>query len=81
MGSFLEDGTGGFSEYSRIPGRRAIRVPDSMPFNEATTMGAACITAVDGLYKELKLATPPAPASHTPILVWSGACILLIYGI
>jgi len=77
MGSFLEEGTGAFAEYSRIPGRRAIRIPDSMSMNEAATLGVASLTAGNGLYQTLKLPEPPAPVSDTPILVWSGASIFL----
>jgi NADPH:quinone reductase-like Zn-dependent oxidoreductase len=47
--------------------------------NEATTLGAAILTAAVGLYQELQLPMPPAPSSDIPILIWSGASISLTY--
>jgi NADPH:quinone reductase-like Zn-dependent oxidoreductase len=78
FGSFLEPGTGAFSEYCRVPGGRAIKIPESMSFNEATTLGASSTTAVCGLYDLLKLPEPIQPESDTPILVWSGASTSLL---
>jgi NADPH:quinone reductase-like Zn-dependent oxidoreductase len=74
MGSFIEEGTGAFAEYSRIPARLAIHIPDSMSMNEAATIPLAALTAANGLYQKLHISEPPAASSDTPILVWGGSC-------
>jgi NADPH:quinone reductase-like Zn-dependent oxidoreductase len=73
MGAFIELGTGGFAEYSRIPAKRAIRLPDSMSMNEAATIPLAGLTACSGLYQLLKLPEPGSSPAGTPILVWAGS--------
>jgi len=75
FGSFLEDGTGGFAEYTRVPAGRTIRFPESISFNEAASIGVASITSVAALYEIFKFPRPPAAPSGTPILIWSGASI------
>jgi NADPH:quinone reductase-like Zn-dependent oxidoreductase len=75
MGSFIEEGTGAFAEYCRIPARLAIHIPDSMSMNEAATIPLAALTAANGLYQKLRLPEPSSASSDTPILVWGGSCI------
>jgi NADPH:quinone reductase-like Zn-dependent oxidoreductase len=75
MGGFIENGTCAFNEYSRVPARRCIRIPDSMSMNEVATMPLAMLTAAVGLYQMLKLPLPPAAKLETLILVWAGSSI------
>jgi NADPH:quinone reductase-like Zn-dependent oxidoreductase len=71
----VEEGTGAFNEYSRVPGRRCIHIPDTMSMNEAATIPLAALTACSGLYQMFKLPEPLAALSGTPILVWAGSSI------
>lgn len=64
---------GSFSEYLVVPATLVLSVPDSMTFEVAAQVGAACYTTCQALYQTLNLPTPLNPTTvPMPILIWSG---------
>ncbi|KAE8397012.1 hypothetical protein BDV37DRAFT_266874 [Aspergillus pseudonomiae] len=51
-----------------------MRIPDSLSFQEAATLGVGITTVGQGLYQSLKLALPTEPISQPePILIYGGS--------
>jgi NADPH:quinone reductase-like Zn-dependent oxidoreductase len=67
-----EDGT--FAEYIVVKGDVQWKIPESMSFQEAATLGVGISTVGQGLYQSLKLALPTEPIKDaTPILIYGGS--------
>ncbi|KAJ5085002.1 Polyketide synthase enoylreductase [Penicillium argentinense] len=67
-----EDGT--FAEYIVAKGDLQMKIPDSLSFQEAATLGVGINTVGQGLYQSLKLALPTEPIKEaTPILIYGGS--------
>jgi NADPH:quinone reductase-like Zn-dependent oxidoreductase len=67
-----EDGT--FAEYIAAKGDLQWKIPESMSFQEAATLGVGISTVGQGLYQSLKLALPTEPIKdNTPILIYGGS--------
>ena len=65
---------GAFAEYIIAEGDLQYRIPDSMGFEEAATLGLGVTTAALGLYQSLKLALPTTPIQNqTPVLIYGGS--------
>lgn len=68
---------GGFQEYSVVQAVLAARIPDSMPYAEATVFPLCLFTAAYGLFQQdhLALQYPTMLSKQTgkAIVVWSGA--------
>lgn len=65
---------GAFGEYCVSKGDVTIRVPYSMSFTEAATLGVGLVTIGQGLYQTLQLPTPTNPAKEkTPVLIYGGS--------
>ncbi|KAK1749888.1 putative alcohol dehydrogenase [Echria macrotheca] len=64
---------GAFSEYVAVPAGLVIRIPDSMSFEEAATLGTGLATSGLALYHMLKLPMPSQPATKPSYaLVYGG---------
>lgn len=65
---------GAFGEYCVSKGDVTIRIPDSMSFTEAATLGVGLVTIGQGLYQTLQLPTPTKPANEkTSVLIYGGS--------
>lgn len=57
-----------------MKGDIAIKIPDSLAFEEAATLGVGTITVGQGLYQTLKLPLPTEPTeTKTKVLVYGGS--------
>jgi NADPH:quinone reductase-like Zn-dependent oxidoreductase len=67
-----EDGT--FAEYIAVKGDLQWKIPESMSFQEAATLGVGISTVGQALYQSLKMALPTEPIKdNTPILIYGGS--------
>jgi NADPH:quinone reductase-like Zn-dependent oxidoreductase len=71
-----EDGT--FAEYIVAKGDLQIKVPTTMSFEAAATLGVGITTVGQGLYQSLKLPLPGTkdsgnPGSPIPVLIYGGS--------
>lgn len=67
---------GGFAEYAALPGEMALRIPDSMTFEDAATLPTAVNTNVMALFWSLKIPMSlfDKPAEKPfPVLVYGGS--------
>ncbi|KAL4913079.1 hypothetical protein BDW62DRAFT_220886 [Aspergillus aurantiobrunneus] len=65
---------GAFAEYVVAKGDIQMRIPDSLSFEEASTLGVGIMTVGQSLYQSLKLALPTEPTSTpAPILIYGGS--------
>ncbi|KAF2871289.1 putative zinc-binding oxidoreductase ToxD [Massariosphaeria phaeospora] len=60
----LEPEDGAFADYAVVKGDVAIKLPDSMSFEEGATLGVAVATIGLGLYQKLGLALPDQPTNE-----------------
>jgi len=68
----LEDGA--FAEYCVVKGDIAIRIPDTLSFADAATLGVGLVTIGQGLYQSLQLPSPESPSTtKEPILIYGGS--------
>jgi NADPH:quinone reductase-like Zn-dependent oxidoreductase len=68
---------GVFAEVAAVVGDLQMRIPDSLSFEEAATLGLGAITVGQGLYqKALKLELPSSVTTTTkdevPVLIYGG---------
>lgn len=65
---------GAFAEYVVALAHVALRIPDSISFEAAATLGIAVTTTGQGLYQTLKLPLPTEPAKDkVPVLIYGGS--------
>ncbi|OQU97051.1 hypothetical protein CLAIMM_03054 [Cladophialophora immunda] len=75
-----EDGT--FAERIVAKADIQMKIPDSMTFENAATLGVAFITCGQGLYQSLGLSLPNQPIkSKEPILIYGGSSAMGTFGI
>ncbi|TVY37084.1 Trans-enoyl reductase, partial [Lachnellula subtilissima] len=64
----------GYAEYGVGPAHTTAHIPDGISFEEAVTTGLAYITAALGLYRNLRLPQPWAPATEdTPLVIYGAS--------
>lgn len=81
-GNNLQPEDGAFAEKIVAKGDIQIRIPDSMSFAEAATVGVAVITCGQGLYQGLKFDLPNRPAAHgESVLIYGGSSAMGTMGI
>ncbi|THU80851.1 GroES-like protein [Dendrothele bispora CBS 962.96] len=73
---------GTFAEYTLADAHIIISIPETLGFEEASTLGLAGFTACQLLWQSMSLANPlePAPESF-PILIWGGSTTVGQYAI
>lgn len=70
--SNLEDGA--FAEHIVAKSQLATKIPDSLSFEAASTLGCGITTVAQGLYQSLALPWPTEPATKPfPILIYGGS--------
>ena len=74
----LDPRDGAFAEYVLAKADIQIRIPDSLSFEEAATLGAGIVTVGQALYQALKLPLPPyrnpaAQGNPPQILIYGGS--------
>ncbi|KAG9200846.1 hypothetical protein G6514_006554 [Epicoccum nigrum] len=62
--NFLEPEDGAFGDYALVKGDVAIKLPDSLSFEEVATLGVAVATIGLGLYQKLGLTLPDQPTEE-----------------
>jgi NADPH:quinone reductase-like Zn-dependent oxidoreductase len=75
--NFVNPDDGVFAEVAAVVGDLQMRIPDSLSFEEAATLGLGAITVGQGLYqKALKLELPSSVTTTTkdevPVLIYGG---------
>lgn len=66
--------TGAFSEYVLGEADISLKIPDSLSFEDAATLGTAVTTIGQSLYQSLNLPFPTEPAKDSPpILIYGGS--------
>lgn len=82
--NILHDEDGAFGEYVTVKGDIAIRIPDTMTFEEAATLGVGVITVGQGMYQLMELPYPDGSsgsANGEPILIYGGSSATGMAGI
>jgi NADPH:quinone reductase-like Zn-dependent oxidoreductase len=75
-----EDGS--YAEYILAPGDLAMRIPDRMSYEEATTLGMGICTVGQGKYQELGMPWPNNPIKENiQVLVYGGSSTMGSYAI
>jgi NADPH:quinone reductase-like Zn-dependent oxidoreductase len=71
----LDHESGAFAEYVKADARLVFKIPDSMSWEEAATLGVAIKTVSLSLWRSLRLeATPERPTENPfPVLVYGGS--------
>jgi len=65
---------GAFADVIAAKGNMQIKIPDSLSFEEAATLGVGITTVGQGLYQSLGLDLPPQKVKEpTPILIYGGS--------
>ncbi|KAF4996553.1 hypothetical protein FGRMN_4437 [Fusarium graminum] len=64
---------GAFAEYLTAKGDVQIKIPDSVSFETAATLGAGVLTAGQSLYQSLGLPLPKSEAIDKSILIYGGS--------
>lgn len=73
-GNAVQPEDGAFAEYIVAKGDLQMKIPDTLSFQEAATLGVGILTVGQGLYQSLKLALPTEPIKdNTPILIYGGS--------
>lgn len=81
-GNTLQEQDGAFAERIVTKADIQIRIPDSLTFAEAATLGVAAITSGQGLFQSLGLNFPDNPRSdHELILIYGGSSAMGTMGI
>jgi NADPH:quinone reductase-like Zn-dependent oxidoreductase len=76
----LEDGA--FAEKIVVKADIQFKIPDSMSFEDASTLGVALVTVGQGFYQVMSLNSPTEPAlSGEPILIYGGSSAMGTMGI
>jgi NADPH:quinone reductase-like Zn-dependent oxidoreductase len=67
--------TGAFQQYTIGNANLSSKIPENLSFEEAATIPLAAVTAIVGIYSDLKISPPWTGASYhgEPFLVWGGA--------
>lgn len=70
----VEKEDGCFAEYCVAKGDVQMKIPQSMSFEDASTLGVGVSTVGQGLYQSLKLPLPTEPSKDaTPLLIYGGS--------
>ena len=74
----LDPQDGAFAEYVLVKADVQIRIPDSLSFEGAATLGVGIVTVGQAMYQTLKLPLPPSPyqekgAQQPQILIYGGS--------
>ncbi|KAK7426018.1 hypothetical protein QQZ08_007466 [Neonectria magnoliae] len=73
---------GSFAKYIVVKGDLQIKIPDNLTDEEAATLGIAVTTVGQGLYQNLKLPLPDAPATEPFfIFIYGGSTAMGTFGI
>ncbi|EUC27697.1 hypothetical protein COCCADRAFT_111014 [Bipolaris zeicola 26-R-13] len=73
-GDPADHSNGAFAEHIKVKEGINLKIPDSMSFEDAATLGIGITTVGQGLYQELGLPIPPAKAEEpTPILIYGAS--------
>ncbi|KAH7129519.1 chaperonin 10-like protein [Dactylonectria estremocensis] len=73
-GNAIQHEDGAFAEYIVAKGDIQVLIPDSLSFQEASTLGVGISTVGQGLYQSLKLNLPTEPLKESvPILIYGGS--------
>lgn len=67
---------GAFAEYIVAKGDLANRIPDTLGFEDAATLGMGLMTVAQGMYQALGLVRPERPitqAESEPVLIYGGS--------
>ncbi|TQS33343.1 hypothetical protein Golomagni_06317 [Golovinomyces magnicellulatus] len=64
---------GAFAEYITAKGDLPLKIPPSMSFTDAATMGAGVFTVAQGLYQSLALALPKLTDRNEYVFVYGGS--------
>jgi NADPH:quinone reductase-like Zn-dependent oxidoreductase len=81
-GNVVYEEGGAFGEFVTAKGDILMRVPDTMSFEEAATLGVGIITCGQGLYQALALPWPNEPVKESfPILIYGGSSATGMHGI
>ncbi|KAI9812614.1 MAG: hypothetical protein M1827_004603 [Pycnora praestabilis] len=73
-GNAVEHEDGAFAEYVIAKYNLALKIPDTVSFEEASTLGVGISTIGQGLYQSLKLPLPTEPAKEKiPLLIYGGS--------
>ncbi|CAG9947072.1 unnamed protein product [Clonostachys rosea f. rosea IK726] len=73
---------GAFGDYIEVKAALQIKIPDSLSFEQAATLGVGIVTCGQGLYQSLKLPLPGSPATESfPILIYGGSTATGVLGI
>jgi NADPH:quinone reductase-like Zn-dependent oxidoreductase len=73
-GNAVQPEDGAFAEYIAVKGDLQWKIPETMSFQEAATLGVGISTVGQALYQSLKLALPTEPIKdNTPILIYGGS--------
>ena len=73
-GNTIHGEDGAFGEYLTAKGDLQMKIPDSMSFEDAATIGVGVTTVGQALYQSLGLPMPDSPAkTKFPILIYGGS--------
>lgn len=73
-GNVVDHETGAFAEYILAKGGLQAKIPDSLSFEEASTLGLGIATVGQGLYQSLGLPLPDeSPKERKPLLIYGGS--------
>lgn len=73
---------GAFAEYIIVRAHLQIKIPDSITFEDACTLGVGVTTVAQGLYQHLGLAWPTEPVKNSPpVFIYGGSTATGILGI
>lgn len=73
-GNCLDLDDGAFAQYAVVVADLALKIPDSISFEETTTLGVTITTVGQGLYQSLRLPLPTSPAKEKfPVLIYGGS--------
>lgn len=73
-GNEVNHDDGAFGNYITAKGDTQIKIPDSLSFEEAATLGVGITTVGQALYQSLELPLPNSPSKeHIPLLIYGGS--------
>lgn len=72
-GNALNHEDGAFAEYVVAKGGTQMKIPSTMTFEEAATLGAGIVTVGQSLYQSLALPLPKSPATDAFVLIYGGS--------
>lgn len=64
---------GAYAEYTVVPSNTTFKIADSVPLDQASTLGLASMTAAIGLFVQLGLPTPQNPSKEKRAVFINGA--------